>query len=45
MATKANKKAVLSQLIALSETLKYSADVLDIAANESHLEEVSVRSP
>lgn len=33
---KAKRNAVLSQLIVLSDTLKYSADVVEMAENVSH---------
>lgn len=37
-ATKANRKPVESQLIALSDTLKYCADDVDTAEKVSHCE-------
>lgn len=40
--TKEKKKAVLSQDIALVETWKYSEEVVEIAANDSHYEQVSI---
>lgn len=38
---KANRKAVLSQLMAPSETLKYSEDVVETGANVSHCQKVN----
>lgn len=38
IAQNAKRYPVLNQLIALSETPKYSADVVDIAENVSHCE-------
>jgi hypothetical protein len=45
-ATKANKKAVLSQLMAVSLTSKYSALVVETGANVNHyVQSVSVHQP